>query len=293
MRRLRRMQPRHALHSDAARAVAFDLRAHLDEQLGEIRDLRLLRGVLQHRFAVGQRGGHQQVLGAGHRDHVGRDPRSLQPRGLGDDVAVLDGDVGTHREQALDVLVHRARADRAAAGQRHARLAEARQQRAQHEDRRAHRLHQVVGGFGVIQRAGIDHHLVGPIGAALGGRAHAAQQLQRGGHVLQLRHVGQRHRISRQQRGAQLGQRSVLGAGNGDLALEGAAAADEEFVHGCGLFESSARQRVGGGVGVVTQTATRSVTAGGVQWWWWCSAASVEAFWASHSAGVSVFIDSA
>ena len=49
---------------------------------------------------------------------------------LGDDVAVLDDDLGAHRLQALDVLVDRPRADRAAAGQRDARLAEARQQRA-------------------------------------------------------------------------------------------------------------------------------------------------------------------
>ena len=38
-----------------------------------------LRGVLEHRLALGQRGGHHQVLGAGDGDHVGGDARALQP----------------------------------------------------------------------------------------------------------------------------------------------------------------------------------------------------------------------
>ena len=37
-----------------------------------------LRRVLEHGLAFGQRGGHQQVLGAGDGDHVGADARALQ-----------------------------------------------------------------------------------------------------------------------------------------------------------------------------------------------------------------------
>ena len=40
-------------------------------------DLRLVRRVLEHGLAFGQRRGHQQVLGAGDGDHVGRDARAL------------------------------------------------------------------------------------------------------------------------------------------------------------------------------------------------------------------------
>ena len=91
-----------------------------------------------------------------------RDARALQARAalrqLGDHVAVLDLDLGAHRLQALDVLVDRARADGAAAGQRHRGLAEARQQRAQHQHRGAHGLHQLVRRFGLIERAGVDAH---------------------------------------------------------------------------------------------------------------------------------------
>jgi hypothetical protein len=93
------------------------------------------RGVLQHGLAIGQGRGHHQVLGAGHGDHVGRDARARRRRGRphlrcqGLDVAVLHGDLGAHGLQALDVLVHRPRADGAAAGQRHLGRAEAGQQR--------------------------------------------------------------------------------------------------------------------------------------------------------------------
>jgi hypothetical protein len=139
------VQLAHALDPDPARAVALDARAHGDQHLGQVGDLRLLGGVLEHRLALGQGRRHQQVLGAGDGDHVGRDPRTLQPRGAGDDVAVLDRDVGAERLQALDVLVDRPGADGAAARQRHPRLAEAGDQRPEHQDRGAHRLHQVVG----------------------------------------------------------------------------------------------------------------------------------------------------
>jgi hypothetical protein len=123
------------------------------------------------------------------------------------------------------------RADRAAAGQRDRGLAEAREQRAEHEDRRAHGLHQIVRCLGRADRAGVERNGVGLRLAALGLGAHVAQQLERGAHVLQARHVSQRDRIGRQQRGAEFGQRGVLGAGDDDFAFEPAAAADEEFVH--------------------------------------------------------------
>ena len=43
----------------------------------------------------------------------------------------------------------------------------------------------------------------------------------------------QRDRLVRQQRGAQLGQRRVLGAGNAHFAVQLPAPADQELVHEC------------------------------------------------------------
>ena len=113
----------------------------------------------------------------------------LQPFGqLGDHVAVLDHDLGAHRLQALDVLVDRARADRAAAGQRDRGLAEARQQRAERQHRGAHGLDQLVGRFGRTQPGRIDADACRRSSRSTR-HAHVADQLEHGRHVLQARHV--------------------------------------------------------------------------------------------------------
>ena len=134
------------------------------------------------------------------------------------DVAVLDVDVGAHGLQARDVDVDRTRADRAAARQRHVGAAEARQQRTQHQDRRAHGLHQLIGREIFLDGRCVDldaHFLID------GHRdAHAPEQFDHGGDVLQVRDVRHRHRAVRQQAPGQNGQGGVLGARNADLALE-------------------------------------------------------------------------
>ena len=140
----RAVQLLHALHDDLVRAGALDLRAHRDEEVREVDHFGLARRVLDDGFAVRERRGHHQVLGARDRDGVEHQPRALQPPRARADVAAFDADVRAHRLQPGDVNVHRPRADGAAAGQRDVRLAEARHQRAEHEDGRAHRLHELV-----------------------------------------------------------------------------------------------------------------------------------------------------
>ena len=81
----------------------------------------------------------------GDRDGFEVQPRALEASGARADVAAFDVDLRAHGLQARDVDVHRACADGAAAGQRHVGLAEARQQRPEHQDGRAHGLHQLVG----------------------------------------------------------------------------------------------------------------------------------------------------
>ncbi len=135
-----------ALDLDALGAGALDARAHRDQEPGEVAHLGLSRGVLEHRRPLGEDRRHHQVLGAGHRDEVVGDPRALEPARPRLDVAVLDRDVGAELGEALQVLVDRPHADRAAPGQGHARHAAARQQRAEHEDGRAH------GGDELVRR---------------------------------------------------------------------------------------------------------------------------------------------
>ena len=66
----RAMQLAHALHADRGRACTLDLRAHGVEQSSQIGDFRFASAVLHNGFTIGQRGGHQQVFGAGDRDFV-------------------------------------------------------------------------------------------------------------------------------------------------------------------------------------------------------------------------------
>ena len=132
------------------------LRAHLVEHAPELFDLGLARRILQRRAPARQRRRHHQVLGAGDGHHVEDDGRAAQPPRARVDVAVLELDARPHRLQALEVLIDRARADRAAARQRHARAAVARDQRPQHQHRRAHGLDQLVGRLVFGDRRRVD-----------------------------------------------------------------------------------------------------------------------------------------
>ena len=147
------VQALHALDDDPVGAGALDLRAHRDQEIRQIDHFGLARRVLEHGLAVGQGGGHHEIFRAGDGHGLEHQARALEALGAGLDVAVLDVNIGAHGLQARDVDVDRARADRAAAGQRHIGAAEARQQRPQHQDRRAHGLHQLVGREVFLDRA--------------------------------------------------------------------------------------------------------------------------------------------
>ena len=78
-----------ALDADGGGAGAFDLRAHLDQQVGEIDHFGFAGGVAQHGFALGEDGGHHEVFGAGDGDAVEVDDGAAQAVGRdGFDVAV-------------------------------------------------------------------------------------------------------------------------------------------------------------------------------------------------------------
>ena len=62
------MEPLHPVDGDDGGAGALDFRAEGDEEVREIHDLRLARGVLDDGSAVRQGSGHHEVLGAGYGD---------------------------------------------------------------------------------------------------------------------------------------------------------------------------------------------------------------------------------
>ncbi len=134
-----------ALHDDLVGARALDLGPHRDEKIRKIDDFRLTGGVFEDRLAVGQSRRHHQVFRSRHGDCVQHETGAFEPAGACADVTTFDGDVCAHRLKAGDVNVHGTRTDRTAAGQRHVSLAEASQKRSQHQNRSAHRLHELVG----------------------------------------------------------------------------------------------------------------------------------------------------
>ena len=156
---------------DRVGARAFDLRAHRRQERGEVADLRLARGVLDDGLAVGAGRGHHEILGARHRDGVEHEPRAFELRRTRADVAVVDRDRRAHRAQPQDVQIHGPCADRAAARQRHVGMAESAEQRAEHENRRAHRLDELVGREELLDAGGVDGDAA--VVAMLGRDSHA------------------------------------------------------------------------------------------------------------------------
>ena len=135
-------------------ADAFDARAHRIQAGRQVADLGFARGVHQHAAAIGQRSRHQQVLGGADRNEREHDGRAAQATCHARiDIAARQFDARAHLLQPFQVQIDRAGADGAAAGQRYARLAGARQQRAEYQDGRAHLAHDVVGRLGAGDRA--------------------------------------------------------------------------------------------------------------------------------------------
>ena len=141
------MQPLDTFDRNAVGAGATNARAHRVQCRCEIDNFRLTRSVLEDCFTLRQRGCHHQVFSSGHSHHVGHDACTSQSLRFGDDVPLLDTDRRAKRFEPLDVLIDRARTDRATTRQRHACAARARDQRAEHQNGRTHRLHKLVGRF--------------------------------------------------------------------------------------------------------------------------------------------------
>ena len=145
------MQPVDAVDGDRRRAEPADARSHPVEHVPEKDDLRLAGGVDDRRAPAGQRGRHEQILGAGVARVVHVDGDAAQPRGAPGDLltVVVEVDGGAHLAEAAHVDVDRARAELAAAGRRGRHLAASRQQRTGDEERGAHGGDELGRGVGV------------------------------------------------------------------------------------------------------------------------------------------------
>ena len=215
-----------AINHNGRRAVALNLRPHRAQAVREIHHFRLTRGVFNHRAAFSEDCRHHDVFGSGDRHHIGHDLRSLQPAALQIHEPVINLHIRSHLEKRLNVLIDRTGTDRAAAGERHPGGTEPRSERAEHEDRRPHGLHELIRGDGARHVRGTQ-----PDGFPflMAGNAHAFKQAQHRLHVREMRHVMQHQLVRCKQACGQDGKYCVFGSGDPDRS--GEAADNPELFH--------------------------------------------------------------
>ena len=144
----------------------------LMRQVGEIDDFRLARGIVDHACGPCASEAAISAVWVPPTVTLGKwiSPPMQALRRLGVDIAGLDLDFGAELFQRHQQEIDRPRADGAAAGQRHPRLAHARQQRRDDPEARAHLRDQLIGRHRVddVARGEMDR------AAGVGGRAMAA-----------------------------------------------------------------------------------------------------------------------
>ena len=120
----------HALDLNRWRARAPHAPAHFVEQFRKISYFRLTRGVVNSRRSARQGCRHHQVLSAGHGDLIETDlctDQSIFGRARYH-ISCFEKNFSAHLSERRQMQIDRPCADRATAGQRHSRFAEARQQ---------------------------------------------------------------------------------------------------------------------------------------------------------------------
>ncbi|MCY1169016.1 hypothetical protein D9M73_90300 [compost metagenome] len=241
------MQPVDAFDLKRLGADAADLRAHRDEQIAQVDDLGLARGIFDAAAALGQHRRHHDIFGRADRDDREGIFAARQTPARRDrlDIARRHFELRADRLQRLQMQIDRAIADRAAARQRHGRLACAPDQRAQHQNRRAHFAHDVIRCFGRGQLARADRHhpteILGPRALDPSRATELVEQMPEAVDIGQTRQVAQRHRLLGQQRARHQRERGVLGTGDGETARQAIAAANENTIHGSRLSPRTAR----------------------------------------------------
>ena len=217
-----------ALDANRRSAGALDFGAHGVEQRSEVGDFGFAGAVLHDGFAVGERGGHEQVFGSGDGDFVEDNFGAAEAVGGGFDVAVLLRDLGAQALETFDVQVDGARTDGAAAGKRNAGAAATGDQRPEHEGRGAHGLDQFVGGFRSSERPGADGGaMMGASVAEFDFGSHGGEQFARSFDVAHLRNVLEDDLLIGKQSRSHAGKSGVFRAADANGAEKWIATADD------------------------------------------------------------------
>ena len=197
----------------------------------EVLHVRLGGGVADHRRAGRQRGRHQRVLRAHHGRLVHEEVARLEAavgRAQADVAVVLDA--RAERAEGVEVRVEPAAADHVAAGRRQQRLAEAGEQRAGDEERRADPLGQRRGRPpSCVTSSACSATVLPSRRSTVTPRSSSSAEHRL--RVADPRHVVEHDLLVRQQAGGQQRQGRVLVAGGHDGAGQRHAAFDDELLH--------------------------------------------------------------
>ncbi len=136
------------LDFDAGGASAAYVRPHLDEHGGEVGDLRLAGGVLDHGRALGEHGGHQDVVRCGVARELEHDAGADEAVAVALDIAVLCYKARPEVLEGAQVEVDRTVAEVVAAGHRDPGGPVTGEKGAEHDYRGTHLLYELIRGDG-------------------------------------------------------------------------------------------------------------------------------------------------
>ena len=193
------------------------MRAHLRQEVAQIRDFRLFRRVFDARCAFRQCRRHQDILRRADAGKIKVDIAAAQFSAQGDEPRRLL-DVRAEGFHALQVQVNRTLTNCAATGQRNPRITRPRQQRPHYQHRRAHSAEQILPAR---RTRGIRrHHQQFFRLIRVHQNAAVAQNIRESFHIRQRRNLLDGHGFPRQQRAAHQGQHRVFCRMHGDFARQ-------------------------------------------------------------------------
>ena len=134
-----------ALNTNSGRSLAFDLRAHRFQHVGNIDNFGLTRGVINGGIPFREGRSHHCVLcrADGRKRQINN--RTVQSANSGGfDITLLDNNVGAHRFKGIKVKVHRARTDCAATRKRNRCMPDTPKKRTENVKCRSHLTHQII-----------------------------------------------------------------------------------------------------------------------------------------------------
>ncbi len=206
----------------------LDLRAERDEEVTEILDVGLARGVTDDRLALREHGGHDGVLRRHHGCLVEEQPLAAQTLGA-QVVRAVQLDLDAELHERVDVRVEATAADHVPARRRDRRAPEAREEWPGEQERRADLAAEDGVELGPRHLGGVDADLVGPCPRGLG--AEVGEDLDHRLDVADPRHVRERDGARGQHGRREDRERPVLVACGANSPRERTSAFDHERLH--------------------------------------------------------------